>query len=141
MHVKLLQSYRYPKRGAWRTVEIEMPKLRDIESAVKRLNRNEYPYLWLLHERCDDDVPDDFMSIMGGDGEYAITHYIDGDEFHYIDDSRDPNEHIQIWSTGDTSEQPAKYLCGNTKLVCNIAKLFAKTGDRLKDVDWYVSLG
>jgi hypothetical protein len=68
----------------WRTEEIREPTWADIEAAILRLDRFQYPFVWLYRSaesersRVTDDrmlspgsIPD--FDVMGGKGEFAMT--------------------------------------------------------------------
>ena len=48
MRVMLLEAIHYPPDGAdWRSIETPDPDWPAIEAAIRRLDRDEWPFLWL----------------------------------------------------------------------------------------------
>ena len=136
MHVSFAQLFHYPPNKDWRTVDVDSPDLVRVENLIRKLDGNEFPYLWLLHTKIDDDVPEDFMAITGGRDEYRITHYLDGNEFNYTDPSRPMEDWIEICPARIMGTQPLRYLCSDVKLVIEIATRFATDGQRLPGLNW-----
>ncbi|MEM7455417.1 MAG: Imm1 family immunity protein [Planctomycetota bacterium] len=138
MVVTLLEAIQYPPRRNWISLKTESPKWRDIKCAVTRLNRDEWPYVWLHTEPPpDDDMPNNMLCVMGGRGEYALTYYSDGDETEYFDPSRKKDaELLRIWESDQGSERFPRNLCNDLKLTHEIVKHFVKTGQLDDQHQW-----
>ena len=69
MPIKLMKVFEYDDTG-WNCQEknVRNPSPDDMEAAVLRLNKFQFPFVWffLSEDVRDDAVPD--FSIMGGDG-------------------------------------------------------------------------
>jgi hypothetical protein len=105
------------------------PRWTDIKTAVSRLDRDEWPFIWLhTEEPPKDDMPNNMFCVMGGRGEYDLCLYRDGDEIRYFDASRS-DEDIRIWESDQGLWARHKNLCNDLSLVLEITRHFAETGE------------
>src|SRR5262245_54390519 len=90
MRVVLLDVLPYPPDGShWRAIETPGPDWPAIEAAIRRLDRDEWPFLWLhTAPPVEGEMPENALCIMGGRGEYSLFLCKDGGEIHYEDASR-----------------------------------------------------
>lgn len=142
MPVKTLEVIRYPPDGigvsgnGWESVQHPAPSWATVESAIRRLDRDEYPYVWLYAaEPVYGEVPENALCIMGGHGEYAIFLARHGDEISYLDSSRSDTS-VRIWESDQGSVKREKELCNNLATVLAIAKHFSEVGQLFPGVCW-----
>jgi len=137
MPVKVMEVIHYPSDGSmWKSIQTRNPTLKAIDAAVRRLDRDEWPFLWLhTGEPADIDLLEGSLNVMGGRGEYAISFFKRGGETNYRDESRN-DKLIRIWESDQGSIQSEKNLCSDLALVLRIAKHFAKTGKLYDGVGW-----
>lgn len=142
MLVEVLEVVHYPPGGAsasgsgWDAVEYRHPDWAAIETAVRRLDRNEYPFVWLhTAEPVDGDVPENALCIMGGRGEYSLFLSRDSGEVHYYDETRG-DAPVRIWQSDQGSVTTERNLCNDLPTVLRVARHFAGTGELLPEVGW-----
>ena len=137
MLVKVMEVIHYPADGSvWESTKIHNPTWKAIAAAIRRLDRDEWPFLWLhTGEPVDLDLSEGTLNLMGGRGEYAISFFNRGGETNYWDESRS-DKLIRIWESDQGSIQPEKNLCKDLALVLRIAKHFAETGELYDEVAW-----
>ena len=137
MLVRVMEVIHYPPDGSkWDATQTRNPSWKAIAAAIGRLDRDEWPFLWLhTGEPTDIDLLEGSLNVMGGRGEYAVSFYKGGNETHYLDKSRGKKS-VRIWESDQGSVQPEKNLCNDLALVLRIAKHFAKTGELSSGVDW-----
>jgi hypothetical protein len=148
MHVTILESIHYPEASAEgdharfgpKPVVTHSPTFDEIEAAIRRLDRDEWPYVWLHTEApLANEFPNNLFQIMGGRGEYALTLYKDGDEIHYLDRSRrDEGDSIQIWESDQGSDRRCEDLCNDISRVIGITRRFCEFGELDSSVTWDV---
>ena len=148
MHVMILESVHYPNppaegdrsRFGPKPVMTLNPTFDEIEAAIRRLDRDEWPYIWLHTETPPaDEFPNNLFQVMGGRGEYALTLYRDGDEIHYIDRSRrNEGGPIEIWESDQGSDACYKDLCNDVSRVIEITRQFCDSGELDSSVTWDV---
>jgi hypothetical protein len=135
-HVRVLQAIRYPEGDASHltasppeaeAVEQVDPSWEDIERAIRRLDRREYPYVWLCVCAPISGEEPLGLNIMGGRGEYAVSISLPGQLVYFADGSRSGNL-VRIWETDQGSTLPESSLCGDTDRVLSIARYFTETG-------------
>jgi hypothetical protein len=142
MPVKVLEAIHYPASGrtadgsGWEPLLTRDPTWAVIESAIRKLDRHEWPFLWLhTVEPVEWEMPENALNVMGGRGEYAISCYRDGDEMHYLDASRSDRA-VRIWESDQGSVQAETNLCGDLARVLEIARHFAEAGELHPAVSW-----
>lgn len=147
MRVRKLEVIQYPtpprspgqpRFGPRSTTALEAT-FPDIEAAIRRLDRDEWPYVWLHAEPGPDTTPpDNVLQIMGGRREYAITLYRNGDEIEFVDRSRKDGELVAIWESDQGSERWPRNLCNDVAAVIQIAQHFYDHGELPTDHQWQV---
>ena len=111
------------------------PSWADIEAAIRRLDRDEYPYVWLhLTNPIDEDGPRG-LNVMGGRGEYAMSISSPGRLVYYHDPKRG-DEVIRIWESDQGSALPEASLCNDTERVIAVARHFADTARPDPGYEW-----
>jgi hypothetical protein len=137
MHVILLEAIHYPPDGStWRSLKTSNPDWTAIEEAVRRLDRDEWPFIWLhTEEPLEYDMPNNMFCVMGGRGEYNLALYGGGGEFHYRDNLRS-DEVIRIWESDQGSYVSYNNLCNDLLLVMEITRRFVERGELHPDVAW-----
>lgn len=108
MPIKVLEIIHYPRHGdEWDRELIREPDTAAIEGAICRLDRDEWPYLWLhARESVDGEMPEGALCVMGGRGEYSLSVWADGDEIHYLDPKRGGR------ADSDLGERPGVCIAG-----------------------------
>ena len=136
MSIKLLEMIYYPSDGSrWQSHETPNPDWLTIESAIKRLDRKEWPFLFLhLVEPIEGSIAN-ALNIMGGRGEYCLVLWQTEVYFHYFDESRS-NDLVQIWESDLGFETIEKELCNDLSLVLIIARHFASSGELYSGIRW-----
>jgi hypothetical protein len=139
MQVNELEIIIYPKRGPWRSEVTENPTWRQIEEAIRQLDRHGHPFLKLFLPPPKVETELRSLDIIGGKGEYGILTF--DSKYRqlqwYCDHSRpDGPELIPIWTTDQGAEFKERYLCNRLTTVLRVAKHFAKTGTLDANVAW-----
>lgn len=107
----------------------------DIEAAIRRLDRDEYPYVWLHLTNPINAGEPRGLNVMGGRGEYALSISLPGQLVYYHDPKRG-DVVIQIWESDQGSALPETSLCNDTERVIAIARHFADTGRPHPGYEW-----
>lgn len=144
MSIVLLEAIQYPDpsqdlgrpRFGWRSYKTPYPEWEEIEVAIRRLDRDEWPFVWLHTEAPQsNDMPNNMFCVMGGRGEYDLCLYRDGDEFHYWNPDRS-DESICIWESDQGSYKSYQNLCEDLLLVLRITRQFSESGILYDAVKW-----
>jgi hypothetical protein len=139
MLVNELEVIVYPECGPWRSEISGNPTWRQIEKAIRQLDRHAHPFLFLFLPPAKLQTDLRSLNIMGGLGEYGISAF---DSKHhqlqyYCDPSRpDGPDRVEIWASDQGAEYTERYLCNNLASVLRIAKHFAKMGALDPSVSW-----
>jgi hypothetical protein len=140
MRVKELEVIVYPEAGDdWHSEVTTDPTWPQIEAAIRRLDRAEYPFLHLYLPRPERASDLWMLDVIGGKGEYGLSGH-DGrwhDRWRFRDPSR-PNgpELIDIWVTDQGAAFEETYLCNDLSLVLRVCKHFAELGQLDTSVVW-----
>jgi hypothetical protein len=140
MTVTLLEAIHYPPGREWRSLKTEVPDWGCIEAAIRRLDRDEWPFVWLHTEPpVKFEFPNNMFCVMGGRGEYGLTLYKDGDEISLFDPSRSgEDEMIRIWESDQGCECWATNLCNDLALTLALTRTFCETGNLDERCRWRV---
>ena len=131
MLIEKLDVIVYPQPGyEWHREIKDYPKWPDIEAAIRKLDRHEYPFLELYLVQGYGSVVR-VLNIIGGNGEYGLTGFDERhhERFRFCDPTR-PNgpDRIEIWTSDQGAAFQERYLCNDVVVVLAIAKIFAETG-------------
>jgi hypothetical protein len=135
MLIKLMKSFEYDETG-WncRESQLSNPSWDQIESAVRRLDKFRFPFVWffLSDQVFEDDVPE--FEIMGGAGDYLLCVSAAG----YFQRKLLYPEHGDtfIWTSDQGNSAPAKHLCHDLDLVLEAVKYFNTTGGFSPKLIW-----
>lgn len=136
---KLGNSVRFGDRPE----RIDDPHWSQIADALLRLDRNEWPYVWLHSEPpIDDETPNNMLCVMGCRGLYAITLHKDGDEIRFFDRTKRvfAESEVTIWESDQGCDVGQMFLCESIDELRKIVHTFhamcefpeLKTGKRWK---------
>ena len=130
----------YPdSREDSRSEVTDAPTWQQIEAAVERLDRAEYPFLHLYLPRPERESDLWMLNVIGGLGEYGLSGR-DG-RWHERWRFRDPArpcgpERIDIWVTDQGASFEATDLCDNLSVVLRACHHFAESGRLDGGVAW-----
>lgn len=137
MKIVFLEAKRHPLNNSeWHYVEITQPTWEEIESAIRRLNRDEWPVVYLHSElpTQQDQSTENMLFVVGGLGEYQLCLYRDNQHTLFTDPSRSL-EPVQIYESNQADT--AKYrLCNDIYRVLELVRFFALTGELSPDANW-----
>ncbi len=139
MLITQLEVIVYPQPGyRWHEELTDDPDWQEIEAAIRRLDRHEYPFLELYLAPGNGSVVH-HLNIIGGKGEYGLTGFDERhhERFRFRDPSRPKgSDRIEIWTSDQGAAFQATYLCNDLAVVLRIAKHFAETGNLDPSVIW-----
>jgi hypothetical protein len=141
MIVTFLEAIHYPPRRDWVSMKTDNPDWPAIESSIKRLDRDEWPYVWLHTEPpVKFEMPNNMFCVMGGRGEFALTLYRDGAEISYRDRTRqDEGDLVRIWESDQGSETWPTYLCNDLSRVLALTRVFCDSGNLDDSCEWEIN--
>jgi hypothetical protein len=137
-HIRNLIAIHYPPGSwKWEAMDTPGPSWPNIEQALRRLDRREWPMIHLRTcEHLPGREPQNELTITGGRGEYSLTFMPEkGPELHYFDESRG-DEVIRVWETDQGSFEIERHLCNQLARVLSIAKHFFENGVLDPSIPW-----
>jgi hypothetical protein len=142
MLVRSLEVVHYPPSGltkngsSWETLDYPNPDWQTIDAAVKQLDRDVYPFVWLqIGKHVEWDEPELALNVMGGRGEFALCIFRKGHHLYFRDPSRGKKV-IEIWESDQGSRAEERELCNDLNLVLKIVQHFAESGEPYPGVQW-----
>jgi hypothetical protein len=132
MFIHRLQATIYPRDGSpWFTEAVKHPSWLDIEAAIRRLDRDHFPFICLFcdEQAADTAVPD--FTVLGG-----LSAYTFGPEHSLFFDETHSNEEIHVWLSDQGASFPDKQVCHDLETVLRATKLFAEIGQLDKSLTW-----
>jgi hypothetical protein len=140
MVAKELEVIVYPMAGSkWHSEVTPDPTWPQVEAAIRRLDRAEYPFLNICLPRPDRESDLWMLNVIGGRGEYGLSG-MDG-RWHERSRFRDPArpcgpELIDIWVTDQGASFEEAYLCNDLAVVLRVCRHFAETRRLDEGVGW-----
>src|SRR5215469_11223368 len=127
MIVKLLRITIYESRWAWRIEDIPDPIWDAIETAIRRLDRFRYPFVWLYRDKDSvaDAVPD--FAVTGGEGVFAFECIAGGMAYRYVDPDHSDNE-IAVWKSDEGAVFAERFCCYSLETVLQATRYFCEHG-------------
>ena len=140
MAMGLLDVTEYDPQGRWRTIRTPNPAWADVESAVRRMDGDRFPTVWLYadEEASDDAVPD--FELLGGHVGHVVTARPEKGEFYYRDD-RAPSQEVQVWLSDQGLSCPGFMVCRDLERVIEATRFFFDTGRLLDGFPWSPDFG
>lgn len=137
MPVVLLDAIHHPPGGwNWHNVGTPAPDWPAIEAAIRRLDRTEWPVVWLhTVEPVDMGPPDNALCVIGGCGEYLVSLARDDAEVLYDDPARG-DELVPVWPGIPQGMEKRRSCCPDIERVLLIARHFAERAELHPSALW-----
>lgn len=137
MWVVLLEVMHYPPNNShWHAIETPYPDWPAIEAAIRQLDRDEWPFVWLhTVAPLEGEMPENGLCVMGGRGEYSLFLSKDGGEIHFEEASRG-RAPVRIWESDQGSVVEERSLCHDLGRVLSIARYFAERAELHPSASW-----
>ena len=114
---------------------IQHPTWEDIEAAIRRLDKDCYPYVNLFRaEHAEEDDPIDF-NVIGGDGEYAFDCRVADTEYRYFDPTQSDKE-VAIWLSDQGWQCAETYVCYDVTVVLQATRYYCEHGTPDPSLTW-----
>lgn len=137
MRAKWLEAMRYPPGEApWHSIMTPEPDWPAIEAAIRRLDRDEWPWVSLhTNAPIEDEVPENGLCIMGGRGEYRLFLTRGGKIIEYHDAARS-HKRIRYWESDQGDDAQERDLCNDFGRVLAIARYFVEQAELDPGATW-----
>jgi len=132
MFIQQMQAIVYPSDESRSVTETtEHPSWEAVERAIRRLDRDRYPFIWLYRDAdaSHTDIPD--FTIMGGLGAYIF-----GPEDTFFYDESHSGEMVNVWLSDQGASFPDWQVCHDLEIVVRATRLFAETGQLDRNLTW-----
>jgi hypothetical protein len=137
MTVRCLTIVDYGETGKdWRFEKTPTPKWEEIVTAIYRLDKYRYPWVWLFIGDEDEDASVDCLTVMGGGGVYWLGLTAGKyDQLRLFDPAKGSHE-VELWTSDQGFADEERHVTYDIELVLRIAKYFGETGEPLPEAQW-----
>jgi len=136
MFINLMKVFEYDETG-WNCQESQIvaPKWEQVESAVRRLEKFRFPFVWFFLSASvpDNAVPD--FEIIGGEGDFAVAGS-DGGQHRLIRSGVQGNEPIDVWLSDQGTTIAECFVFHDIEAVLLLLRQFAESGGFGPNVSW-----
>jgi len=137
MLIKLSRVFEYDDTG-WNCQEKRLlePTWNALESAVRRLNKFQFPFIWffLSKDAADDALPD--FSIMGGEGDYVMSTFDSERIDRHIRFPSHSDKRIDVWLSDQGCDFEEQFVCHDIDFVLDVLRRYADSGQFPSDILW-----
>ena len=134
MHIKCLEWVTYgPTSSGWRAEKVWNPTWDEIESAIRRLDRFRYPFVWLWEtedesQQCVDGTGQ-LLEVMGGEGVWWLAGSFGGYFQRRLDYPERGEEEVTVWTSDQGYSDAERHMCRDLGVVIRAARYYADHGD------------
>jgi hypothetical protein len=114
---------------AWREESIATPDWNDVEFAIRRMNRFQYPIIRI-------SAKDREMGIIGGNGAYFLRMPYTQTQLRTYWNQAQGDEEVWVWESDQGMNPPACSVCFDIDIVLRAAKYFLETGEHDPSISW-----
>jgi len=135
--IKLLMEFTYDNFGQrCRKHEVLNPTWEQMEDAVRRLDKFQFPIVWFFttEDVSDDEIPD--FEIMGGETDYYISVSAHGYKQRRYFDATKARTRIDVWTSDQGCSIEACHAIHEIDLVLAALKYFSETGGFSPKLSW-----
>lgn len=137
MLAKVLHITEYTKDGSsYTSHEIKDPSWQEIESAIRRLDKYCFPFIWIFLSEETNDVPD--FQIIGGKGDYWMAGTFNGySHRRYSNQNVDGEDReVYVWESDQGFYDYESTLCHDVEEVLKATRYLCEHGDFDPSVSW-----
>jgi hypothetical protein len=136
MVVKVLDVFVYERDGwTWHQESYFNPAWEEVETAIRRLDKFCYPWVFLRLDEGQDTAEDRF-EIMGGPGAYWLAGSFKGYfQRRYVNPSGGSKE-VAVWTSDQGFADEERHICKEIEIVLRAARYFADHADFDPAVTW-----
>lgn len=140
MHVKCLEYIVYgPSGWGWKSHKVLHPCWDDVEKAIRRLNRFEFPYplLWATDdEKMHSHNDGCLLEVMGGEGSYWLAGTFDGHFQRRLDYPDQGEAETEVWTSDQGFADAERHICHDVEAVIRAAHFFCVHGGFDPSLPW-----
>lgn len=137
MPIRCLTVAVYDETGwKWHLEKTRNPTWDEIVTAIRRLDKFRYPWVWLFIGDADEDATVECLTVMGGEGVYWLGLTAGKfDQLRLFDPEKSGDE-VNVWTSDQGFADEERYITTDLELVLRVAKHFGETGEPLPDASW-----
>lgn len=140
MHVKCLDYTEYGPTGwGWKSHKLPDPSWDDVDQAIRRLDRFQYPFLhlWSTDDESKQNYDDcGVFEIMGGKGTYWLAGTFDGYFQRRLDYPERGEVEVDVWESDQGFADAERHICRDIEKVIQSAKYYFENGGFDPSLNW-----
>jgi hypothetical protein len=141
VHVKVLEHVEYPPDGrSWQSTKVPDPSLADIVVAVRRLDRDRFPFLflWPSADEGEHDLSGDHdaFEVMGGNGVYWLAGTFDGHFQRRLDYPERGEQAVEVWTSDQGFSDTERHVHRDVEAAIRAACYYAEHGEFDPSLRW-----
>jgi len=133
MYVKCLDWVIYAPTGwDWKSHKLWQPAWDDIDCAIRRLDRFQYPFVWLWGTEDESkhalDGTAEVLQIVGGEGVWWLAGSFEERFQRRIDYPERGEREVQVWTSDQGFADAERHICRDIEVVVHAARYYAEHG-------------
>lgn len=133
MRVKQLDLAIYESHWKWRSEAIVRPEWRDVEAAIRALNRFHQPFVHLFLDQPLLEY--DYMSVIGGAGAYWVGATVGSQDMLCLLGNPDGSEMVKLWTSDQGFQASARHVV-ELDTALKAARYFLENGTYDPSLAW-----
>jgi hypothetical protein len=139
MPIRCLTAVHYDDTGwNWVLNKTPNPEWESVVTATRRLDKFQYPWIWLFIGDNDEDSTLDCLTVVGGDGVYWVGLSAGVHDQLRLFDPEKSNREVELWTSDQGFADYEFHTTNDIEIVLQIARHFAETGQPLPSATWEV---
>ena len=139
LHMPIGQMTSIFSYGAQQSEEILHPTWEQVQEAIRRLDRDMFPSIWLYTTpvtETNDDVPQ--FEVTGGDGAYVVQIRSDASDYRgrILQNPSGGNEEVEVWTSDQGASFAAHNVCTHLEEVLRVTRHFFDHGEPAPHTQW-----
>ena len=140
MHVKWLDYTVYGPTGwGWKSHEVPNPSWDEVEQAIRRLDRFEYPHvlLWAAEDQGKHNYDEgELFEILGGKGAYWLAGTFDGFFQRRLDYAEQGEAEVTVWTSDQGFTTVERHVSHDIEAVIGAARYYYDHGGFDPSLKW-----
>jgi hypothetical protein len=140
MHVKCLDYIVYGPTGwGWKCHKVPNPSWGEVEQAIRRLDRFEYPSvsLWATEDQSKHNYDEgELFEVMGGKGAYWLAGTFEGYFQRRLDYPEQGEAEVPVWTSDQGFADAERHICHDIEAVIRAARYYYEQGGFDPSLKW-----
>lgn len=140
MKARVLDYVEYPPGEHWRIFKMPDPSWADIEAAIRRLDRHQFPslILWPSADETTHELSGDYdaFEVMGGAGVWWLAGTFNGYYQRRLDFPGKGEQEVQLWTSDQGFADAERHVCRDLEAILRAVRYYAEFGEFDPSLPW-----